>query len=104
MSHPLEAAIENSIKAAEAAGEFDDLPGAGKPLAFLTNPKDAVLDRIMTEAKAKPPVVTLKMKILELHQALKAETDDSARKAIMTEISGYQLKLDLELEAVRKYG
>ena len=104
MSHPLEAAIENSIKVAEAAGEFDNLSGAGKPLEFLANPKDAVLDRIMTEHKAKPLAVTLKMKILELYKALKAEADESARKVLMIEISGYQLKLDLELEAVRKYG
>jgi hypothetical protein len=35
---------------------------------------------------------------------LKAEQDETARKALMKQIAEDQLKLDLELEALRKYG
>ncbi len=104
MSHPMNPAIEMAMKAAENSGEFDNLPGAGKPLAFLSTPKDAVIDRLMKESKAKPLAVQLKNKISELHQALKAETDDVARKSLMKEIADKQLRLNLELEAMRKYG
>lgn len=104
MSHPLNPAIEMAIKAADNSGEFKDLPGAGKPLEFLSKPKDAVIDRLLKENQAKPLAVLLKNKITELRQALKAETDDAARKALMKEIADQQLRLDLELEALRKYG
>ena len=104
MSHPLNSAIEMAMKAAENADEFKDLPGAGKPLSFLSKPKDAVLDRLLKENQAKPLAVELKKKIATLYKALKAETGESERKALMLEIADAQLRLDLELEALRKYG
>lgn len=103
MSHPLNAAIEMAMKAADKSDESKDLPGAGKPLAFLSRPKDAVIDRLMKENQAKPLAVLLKNKITELRHALKAETDEAARKTLMKEIADQQLRLDLELEALRKY-
>ncbi|WP_131801598.1 DnaJ family domain-containing protein [Cognatiyoonia koreensis] len=104
MSHPLNSAIEMAIQAADKSDEFKDLPGAGKPLEFLSNPKDAVIDRLMKENRTKPLAVQLKNKISALRQALKSETDESARKSLMKQISDQQLRLDLELEALRKYG
>lgn len=104
MSHPLNAAIEMALNAAERADEFKNLPGAGKPLEFLAPPKDAVIDRLMKENQAKPLAVVLKNKIAELQKALKTAPDDPARKALMKEIADQQLRLDIELEALRKYG
>lgn len=104
MSHPLNPAIEQALKAAENADEFKDLPGAGKPLEFLSRPKDAVIDRIMKENQAKPLAVLLKNRISELRKALRSETDEGARKALMKDIADQQLRLDLELEAIRKFG
>ncbi len=104
MSHPLNPAIEMALQAAEKANEFSDLPGAGKPLEFLSQPKDAVIDRIMKENQAKPLAVVLKKKVADLRKALQAETDETARKALMREIADQQLRLDLELEAMTKYG
>ena len=104
MSHPLNPAIEMAIKAADRSGEFKDLPGAGKPLEFLSNPKDSVMDRLLKENHAKPLAVQLKNRVTELRQALKAENDEAARKSLMKEIADQQLRLDLELEAMRRYG
>lgn len=104
MSHPLNTAIEMAIKAADRSDEFKNLPGAGKPLEFLTNPKDAVIDRLLKENAARPLAVHLKNKVTELRHALKAETDEAARKSLMKEIADQQLRLDLELEALRKFG
>jgi hypothetical protein len=104
MAHPLNSAIEMAMQAAEKADEFKDLPGAGKPLEFLSNPKDSVMDRLLKENHAKPLAVQLKSKLADLRGALKAEQDEAARKALMKQIAEHQLKLDLELEALRKYG
>lgn len=103
MSHPLNAAIEMAMNAAEKSDEFQDLPGAGKPLEFLSRPKDAVIDHLIRENQAKPLAVQLISKLTELRQALKAETDRAARKSLMKDIADQQLRLDLELEALRKY-
>ncbi|MCB1358549.1 MAG: DUF1992 domain-containing protein [Maritimibacter sp.] len=104
MSHPLNPAIELAMKAAEKADEFKDLPGAGKPLSFLSEPKDAVIDRLMKEHRARPLAVELKTRLSELRKALQSETDETARKALMKESADTQLRLDLELDAIRKYG
>ncbi len=63
-----------------------------------------MIDRLLKENQAKPLAVELKKKISDLREALKAETDEAARKALMKEIAEQQLRLDLELEALRKYG
>lgn len=104
MSHPLNPAIELAMQAAERSDEFKDLPGAGKPLEFLSRPKDAVIDRLMKENRAKPLAVQLQNTISDLRAALRDETDETARKTLMKEIADQQLRLDLELEAIRKYG
>ena len=57
----------------------------------------------MKENEAKPLAVLLKNKIAELRRDLIAETDEVERKFLMKEIADQQLKLDLELEALRKY-
>ena len=104
MSHPMNPAIEMAIAAADRSGEFENLPGAGKPLKFLTEPTDAVVDRLMKENRAKPLAVELKSRIAKLRESLKAETDEAARRLLMKEIADQQLRLDLEVEAMRKYG
>nr|WP_321254697.1 hypothetical protein [uncultured Ruegeria sp.] len=63
-----------------------------------------MIDRLLKENQAKPLAVELKKKISDLREALKAETDEAARKALIKEIADQQLRLDLELEALRKYG
>lgn len=104
MSHPMNAAIEMAMQAADRSDEFKNLPGAGKPLTFLHQPKDAVLDHLLKENQAKPLAVELKRQIATLHATLKATTDPEDRKAVMKQIADKQLRLDLELEALRKYG
>lgn len=104
MSNRLNHAVEMAMHAADRSGEFKDLPGAGKPLAFFSFPKDAVIDRLMKEHQAKPVAVLLKNKVEDLRTSLKATSDQDARKALMKEIADQQLRLDLELEALRKYG
>ncbi len=104
MTHPLDDLINQMMATAAAKGDFDDLPGAGKPLELDGNPKDALLNRMMTEAHAKPPAVTLKEQISAAQAALAKLTDPQARKAQMKVIADLQTRLAIEIEAMGKYG
>ena len=104
MHHPLSSLIDQIVQNAERRGDFDNLPGAGKPLVHPENPTDAVLHRIMAEADAKSPVVILRQQILSAQAHLKTLTDPDARKAQMLLLSELQTKLAIEMEAFRKYG
>lgn len=104
MHHPLSSLIDQIIQNAEKRGEFDDLPGAGKPLVHLDDPQNAVLARMMKEADAKSPVVILRRQILEAQEKLKTLTDETKRKAQQLRLSELHTKLAIEMEAFRKYG
>jgi len=104
MSHPLQSLIDQIVQNAEKRGDFDDLPGAGKPLAHLDDPQNAVLNRMMQEAGAKSPVVVLRRQIIAAQEKLKALTDPTDRKAEQLRLSELHTKLAIEMEAFRKYG
>ena len=104
MHHPLSGLIDQIVQNAEKRGDFDDLPGAGKPLAHLDDPQNAVLNRMMQEADAKSPVVVLRRQILEAQEKLKTLTDAADRKAEQLRLSELHTRLAIEMEAFRKYG
>ena len=93
-----------AMQQAEAEDAFRDLPGAGRPLTHLHQPKDAVLSHIMKEHQAKPRAVTLKQEISAEMAKLKTLTDPAERKAQMKILSDLQLRLALEMEALNKFG
>ncbi len=104
MTHPLDDLINKMMAGAAARGDFDDLPGAGKPLDLTGDPKNPLLNRMMTEAQAKPPAVTLKTQISDAQAHLKTLTDPAERKSQMKVIADLQTRLAIEMEALRKYG
>lgn len=104
MSHPLSFLIDNALREAEANGAFENLPGAGKPIRDLHQPGNAVIDRMLKEAKAKPPVVVFKEKVAESRERLQALTDPTERKEEMRRLADLQTRLAIEQEAFRRYG
>ncbi len=104
MHHPLSGLIDQIVQNAEKRGDFDDLPGEGKPLTHLDDPQNAVLHRMMKEADATSPVVVLRQQILAAQDALKTLTDETDRKAVQFRLSELHTKLAIEMEAFRKYG
>ncbi len=104
MDHPLIDLIDIQIAKAQAEGQFDDLPGAGKPLDLSSDAQDAVLARMLKEAGAQSPLVELKRQVDEAQAAVKAAACDEARVAAMARLSELRVKLALEIEAHRKYG
>ena len=95
MDHPLIDLISAKIREAEARGEFDDLPGAGKPLPKVENPENAVVDRIMKEHGAVPPFVSLSKELAKLREELAETGDRDRRREIMEAISMMQTRVAL---------
>ena len=104
MDHPLRGLIDQIVRNAEKRGDFDNLPGAGKPLVHPENPQDAVLNRLLSEADAKSPVVILRQQILKAQADLQTLSDPEKRRAHMLWLSELQTKLAIEMESFRKYG
>lgn len=95
MDHPLIDLINARIAAAEADGAFDDLPGAGKPLPSEQSDPDGAISGILKRNGAVPEAVIVAQEMGKLRQELLDEGDRDRRRAILTELSMLQTKLDL---------
>lgn len=95
MDHPLAALINARIEAAKEAGDFDDLPGAGKPLEKIEDPEGAVFNRMLRDAGAVPEYVALARELAHLRQELRETSDRTRRRDILTEMSMMQVRIDI---------
>lgn len=95
MDHPLIDLISAKIREAEAAGEFDNLPGAGKPLPKEDDPENALLRRIMQENGAVPEFVSLSRELEKLREELRETGDQTKRTEIMKEMSMMEARIAL---------
>ncbi|WP_375175400.1 DUF1992 domain-containing protein [Pseudooceanicola sp.] len=98
MDHPLLDLISAKIAEAERNGDFDNLPGAGKPLPRVDDPENALLRRVMEENHAEPEFVTLSRKLKDLRAELAAEGNPDRRMEIMKEMS----MMDARIAMARK--
>jgi len=102
MAHPLEDLVDARIRAAQAEGAFDNLPGQGKPLPPEDDPDNALLNRLMRENGAVPEFVSLSRELERLRAEL-AETGDRTKRAdILKEMSMMDAKIDLARKAYRR--
>lgn len=104
MTHPLNRLIDARLRAADAAGEFDGLPGAGHPLPDLDQPADAVLGRMVKAAGALPPVVVFSKRVAACRERLQSLPQGADRKAEMKRLADLQTRLSIEQEAARRFG
>lgn len=95
MDHPLIDLISAKIAEAERNGEFDNLPGAGKPLPPVDDPENALLHRVMREHGAVPPFVALARELEALREELRATGDRTRRTDILKEMSMLEARIDL---------
>lgn len=95
MDHPLIDLISAKIRAAEAEGAFDNLPGAGKPLPPCDDPANAVLNRIMKENGAVPEAVSISRELARLRAELREVADRTERRRIITEMSLLEARLEI---------
>jgi hypothetical protein len=97
---------EEKIKEAMERGEFDNLPGKGKPIdlgAYFATPADLRLGySVLKSANCLPVEVELQKEIEELKALLATCDDERQRRAISKEIEGKTLKLNLLLDSGRR--
>lgn len=102
MDHPLIDLITAKIRAAEADGQFDDLPGAGKPLPPCYDPENVLINRIMKENGAVPEFVTLSRELKRLRKELLDTGDRTLRKDLMSEMSMMEARIAIAKKAYVK--
>lgn len=93
---------ERKISEAMARGEFDDLPGRGKPLALEDELAGVPAElrmayKILKNAGFVPPEVELRREILSLRQLVDRLDDDAERKKKQQELDVKILKLSMML-------
>lgn len=101
MDHPLIDLINQKIRAAEEAGDFDNLEGAGKPLPQEDDPENALLNRLVKESGGVPEFVSLSRELAKLREALRETGDRTRRQEIMKEMSMMDAKIELARKAHR---
>lgn len=99
MDHPLIDLINQRIAKAEADGDFDNLPGAGKPLPDCDDPENALLRRVIQENGAVPEFVSLSRELAKLRATLLDTGDRTRRTEIMKEMSMMEARIDIARKA-----
>ena len=84
--------VEIAIQQAQRRGDFDDLPGAGKPLASLRQPYDPnwwIRQKIEREKLTGlgPPALTLRQENLELDARLDATGSERVVREILADFN-----------------
>lgn len=101
MDHPLIDLISARIREAEARGEFDNLPGAGKPLPPCDDPQNALLNRLVKESGGVPEFVSLSRELQRLREELRETGDRTRRQDILKEMSMMEARIELARKAYR---
>lgn len=79
-----ESLVDRQIREAQERGEFDDLPGAGKPLRSLDQPYtedwwlNDLIEREEIGAHALPPALALRKEAQDLMASLAARRSEAA--------------------------
>lgn len=96
----LDALVERRIEAAVARGEFDDLPGAGRPLALDDDPlvpeELRVACRLLKNAGCVPPELTQVAEVNQLLGAIsRADLGEAERGKASRRLRALLIQLEL---------
>jgi hypothetical protein len=98
--------VEQLIREAQERGEFENLPGKGKPIdltAYFEMPEDIRLAQsVLKNAGMKSPEVQLLNEIAELRQLLAAVVDETKKEEIQRRIQEKQIEFSLMMERQKK--
>lgn len=91
--------VEKKIKEAMDKGEFDDLPGRGKPIAFEDDsniPEDLRLTfKVLKNADYLPPELQLKKEIRQMEDMLEGIPDEKEKYRQIKKINYKIMQLNL---------
>lgn len=94
--------IESMIKDAQARGDFDNLPGKGKPIDltdYFNTPEDVRLAQsVLKNAGMVPIEIQLLQEIATLKESLHAASDSSQIKKLSAQLKEKQLQFNLLAE------
>jgi len=102
----LDKIVEEMIKKAQERGEFDNLPGKGKPIDlteyFEMSEDIRVAQSVLKNAGMKSREVDLLKEIAELRQALAKVVNEKKRQEIQKQIQEKQIEFSLMMERQRR--
>ncbi len=103
---PFEKTVEKIIREAMERGEFDNLPGKGKPIdltAYFDTPEEVRLAySILKNAGILPREAELLKEIAELKQMESALVEEKRRSEIRKQIEKKQIEFSLMMERNRR--
>ena len=96
----LDLIAEERIRDAMRAGAFDDLPGAGRPLAqddvALIPEELRIAYRILKNAGCVPPEIEARKEAVTLRKLVAAATDDAARRRALAKLALIEARLETQ--------
>ena len=99
---PFSRVAERRIREAMEHGEFDRLPGAGKPLNledYFSTPEDLRMPySILKSANCAPTEVELLKEVSRLREAVAGTSDPAAKQALQRTLAHRQTELAIALE------
>jgi len=102
----LDKIVEEAIKKAQERGEFDNLPGKGKPIDlsehFETPEEVRVAQSVLKNAGFSSPEVELLNEIAQLKQSLATIRDEKKRQQIKKNIQEKQIEFRLRVERAKR--
>jgi hypothetical protein len=94
--------VEALIREAQERGEFDNLPGKGKPIdlsSYFEMPEEVRLAQsVLKNAGLTSPEVQLLQEIAELRQLHEAVSDETKKQEIRKQIQERQIEFNLRME------
>ncbi len=94
MQEPYETPVDKAIREARERGEFDNLPGAGKPLRNLGNPDDAdwwvkayAAREGLDLSAAMPPVLALRKEAATFPESLLELATEASVRAVLEDFN-----------------
>ena len=98
--------VEALIKEAQERGEFDNLPGTGKPIdltSYFETPEDVRLAQsVLKNAGMTSPEVQLLKEVAELRQVQEALVDETKKLEIQRQIQQKQIEFNLMMERQKR--
>ena len=102
---PFSRIAESRIQEAIARGEFENLPGAGKPLSlddYFSTPEDLRMAfSILKNANCAPAEVELLKEVARLEHAIAEATDTADKRQLRRQLADRRMELAIALEQVR---
>src|SRR5436309_231134 len=98
--------VEALVKAAQERGEFDNLPGRGKPIdltSYFETPEDVrVAQAVLKNAGMTSPEVELLKEIAELRQILTVVVAEEKKDEIQKQVQKKQIEFNLMMERQKR--